>query len=388
MKKRCVYPAVIVLLFFVLLPAARCDIWEPFHTKEEKINMWIDLWNAHPNTMYSSVGKTYNGKDIWLFTAGNVSGQRVLWDGELHGNEDKGSEILYLLAEWLLESNKPQATKILEENSIMFIPVVNDMDARGNGNTETSRYGVDLNRNFATGWTQSDPNSDLYSGAYAASEPETQVLRGVFSTYKPVFYVNMHCGGGPYAAYYNGGNQTLANQVITRTKTVAQDMGISPYQTRSFGSDGFAIGDAVALGVQSAWLIEAVGSSTAWQHLPEHYNELVNIYFPKCLSILIAMCELTSSATMPPSPQPIPSSTPYSTPEPTVKPTPTSSTPNSTPFTTPPTTPEPPQLLTPQSTDSILSQPSKEPKTFVYAIAIIAAYAIIGTVAFVAKRRR
>ena len=65
------------------------------------------------------------------------------------------------------------------------------------------------------------------------------------------------------------------------------------------GSSGFAIGDATDLGVQSAWLIETVGIDTAWRHLPEHYDELVNVYYPKCRSLFIAMCDSCASTNSP-----------------------------------------------------------------------------------------
>jgi murein tripeptide amidase MpaA len=228
MKKRHLLLIALLLSTAALIPDAQGDIWDPFHTKEQKITMWKNLWNTHANTIYTSIGKTYNGNAIWLFTAGNLTGRKILWDGELHGNEDKGSELLFLIAQWLLESNTTRANQILETTYVMFIPVVNDMDIRGNGNNETSPYGVDLNRNFATGWTPSNPNSDLYSGDTATSEPETKALRNVFSTYRPVFYVNMHCGAGPYAAQYQGGNLKLGNQVIERAKTIAAEMEITP----------------------------------------------------------------------------------------------------------------------------------------------------------------
>jgi len=73
-------------------------------------------------------------------------------------------------------------------------------------------------------------------------------------------------------------------------------MGISPYRNPIFSSQGFSIGDAINLGVKSAWLIETVGSATAWRHLPEHYEELVDTYLPKCLAIFIAMAETCSTA--------------------------------------------------------------------------------------------
>jgi len=292
---------VILIGTLILSPAifisrVESGIYDPFHTKEEKISMWKLLWDAHPNTTYISVGKTYAGNDIWMFMAGNSSGGTILLDGEMHGNEDKGSELLFLMAEWLLESEDPQAKRILEWNYILFIPQLDDQNNRGNANTEISTFGVDLNRNFKTGWWLASPSDDTYGGPYPLSEPETQVLRNVLLTYKPTFYVNMHCGAGPYAAYNRDGNLTLTQEVISRTNALSASMGISPYRNPIFSSQGFSIGDAINLGVKSAWLIETVGSATAWRHLPEHYEELVDTYLPKCLAIFIAMAETCSTA--------------------------------------------------------------------------------------------
>jgi len=290
---------ILILSSVIFVSKAECDIWDPFHTKEEKISMWKNLWDTNPNTNYTSVGKTYAGNDILLFMTGNSSGRTILWDGEMHGNEDKGSELLFLMAEWLLESGDPIAIRILEWNHILFIPQLNDQDERGNANTEISPYGVDLNRNFETGWWLASPSDDTYGGPYPLSEPETQVLRNVFSTYKPTFYVNMHVGAGPYAAYSRDSDTALTQEVISKTNSISASMGITPYRNPSFGSQGFSIGDAIPLGVESAWLIETVGSATAWRHLPEHYEELVNIYLPKNLALFIAMAKTSSTGNPP-----------------------------------------------------------------------------------------
>jgi len=298
-KARTAFFLVLTLLSVTLLQS-RSGVFDPFHTKEEKTAMWEKLWDSHANTEYFSVGKSYDGSDILLFVAGNQAGGRVLWDSEIHGNEDKGSEILFLLAKWLLESNTSQANKILEQNYVMFIPMVNNQNVRGNGDTEISAYGVDLNRNFETGWRKSSPSDDTYSGPDPISEPETRVMRNIFSTYQPTFYVNLHCGAGPYASFYNGSNFSLSENLKNTTNQICEELGITPYRTISFDSNGYAIGDAVLLGVQSAWLIETVGEETAWRHLPENYDEIVDTYFPKCLVIFRAMCELSP----PPSDQP------------------------------------------------------------------------------------
>jgi cobalamin biosynthesis Mg chelatase CobN len=169
----------------------------------------------------------------------------------------------------------------------------------------------------------------------------------------------MHCGAGPYAAYYDGGNITLSEEIKARTNAVCTEMGIKPYRSVSFGSMGYSIGDAVALGVQSAWIIETVGQDTAWRHLQENYDELVNVYLDKCLAVFVAACELSGE------PQTaIPTSTP--TPAPTIAAltsTPTPSTPNPTP--TPPLTPTSTPQTTAQTTQTPTLQPtsSTTPKT-------------------------
>lgn len=259
--------------------------------------MWMNLWNAHPGAEYVSVGKTYDGNDIWLFTVGNRAGAKILWDGEMHGGEDKGSEALFLIANWLLESGSKRAAEILEHNYIMFIPIINDQNTRGNGNTQVSINGVDLNRNFKAGWDYVSPGADIYwyAGDSAISEPETIVMRNVFSTYKPVVYVNMHSGTGPYAAYYRGADVDFSERLVNKTKDLCSQLGITPYPTRIFGSKGYAIGDAGNLGVKSAWIIECVGSATGGLHRVEDYEELQMKYFPKCLALFISGCELSSS---------------------------------------------------------------------------------------------
>jgi hypothetical protein len=270
------------------------DLWDPYHTKEEKLDMWKTLCDAHGDLCsYEVIGKTYLDRDIWMFKFGNPNGGVVLWDGELHGNEDNGGEILYLMAKWLVESGDPKAQRILSGNLVLFVPMVNfDRSGRGNANFEVSSYGVNLNRNFENGWRALGPGSDDYSGEYAASEPETQTMRALFSKWKPMFYVNMHVGAGPSCSYYRKCDTVLSQQLITETQQECSDMGISFFRTGTMGSTGFAIGDASDLGVRSAWLIEAVGSDTAWRHTDEVYQDLIDDKEPKCRAMLIAMCTL------------------------------------------------------------------------------------------------
>lgn len=60
-----------------------------------------------------------------MFRIGNPNGGRVLFDGAMHGNEAAGSELLYSLAVWLLDSNDSLANEILVRTCTLLIPVVN-----------------------------------------------------------------------------------------------------------------------------------------------------------------------------------------------------------------------------------------------------------------------
>lgn len=296
-----------VLLFVLLLlfagsmvPMVKGDIWDHYHEKDELIGMFKTLCDAHPSqASYESVGKSYLGEDIWMFSIGNPYGGKVLWDGQLHGSEDIGSEAIYLIAEWLLESRDPKAEQILDQNLVLFIPIVNmDSYVRATRNYEDCRYGVDLNRNFRTGWSRSTcSSSETYSGPSAASEPETQVMRSVFQNYRPEFYVNLHCGAGPYISYYRGSDYSVARQVENRMDELSSEMGITPYRVSTMGSNGFAIGDAASFGIHS-WLVE-LRDSIAWRHTDELYQEFVDVYFPKVLAFFISMAEACAVTTSP-----------------------------------------------------------------------------------------
>lgn len=282
----------------------QASIWAPFHTKTEMNNLFKSLCASHPTqASYVSIGKSVLEYDIWLFRFGNPNGSAVLWDGQMHGNEDYGSEILLLIAQWLF-SGDSAAQRILENNYILMIPVVN-IDVWGRYNA----HDVNLNRNFETGWNKGaeHPGSSPYS------EPETQALRNAFQDYNPDFYVNLHQGANGYFSYYSGGNRTLVSEVTNRAKQIASDLGMSPYRVHLMDGTGFAIGDAYSLANASSWLAEV---DPEYVHTDVEWQRLVNTMYPKCLAMFIAMCETFTTAPSPP-PSATPSPTPTSASAPT-----------------------------------------------------------------------
>ena len=94
--------------------------------QDQMIDQWKSLCDAHPQwASYETIGKSILGKDIWLFKIGTPSGGRVMYDGQGHGSEDAGTEILYKFCTWLLESNNTLANHILQYNYHLIIPILN-----------------------------------------------------------------------------------------------------------------------------------------------------------------------------------------------------------------------------------------------------------------------
>jgi len=304
MKKKPSRLGLILTLCLMLALISTCSVsgGATFHTKDTLISMFKTLCDSHPKVAsYAIVGKTYENRDIYIFKIGNPNGGSVLWDGCLHGWEDLGSEVEYQFATWLLTSNTPEAERILERNYVLLIPIVNvDSTERQNRDFVQSQYGVDLNRNFPTGWAPSSPTSQTsYSGQSAGSEPETQTMHNIFQDYHPAFYVNTHYGGGPYLSYVSG-NMTKINWVVNRINQLSSQTGVTPYEVRSGGGGGFAVADANSLGICS-WLFEMASenspittgeaSGACYMHTAHSLTDVRDFFFPKTFPILRAMCE-------------------------------------------------------------------------------------------------
>lgn len=276
----------IAFAFIVLLATlCLCPTYALYESKNSLIGKFKTLCDAHRTyASYVSLGKTTQGRDIWVFRIGNPSGGVVMWDAQMHGSEDIGSEIELLMARWLLESNDPTAKSILSRNYVLFIPII-DVDTV----TLVNGRHVNLNRNFVYRWGSNgdrNPSSWYYMGPYAGSERETQVMRNAFKVYHPKFYVNTHMWGGPRLYSWSGNNPTLVSQLKTKVAQISSQRHVTPYQTSSLSGSGYAVGDAGYYFKACAWLLEISGAGTP------SYSTIASYYYPKCLPILIATCQL------------------------------------------------------------------------------------------------
>jgi len=122
---------------------------------------------------------------------------KVLYSAIHHAREPLSmSETIFYM--WYLLENYATSEEIqflVNSTEMYFVPCVNPdgyirnetTDPNGGGlhrknmrNVGTTNPGVDLNRNYSYGWNttgvSTDPNSDVYPGTSAFSEPETQAM--------------------------------------------------------------------------------------------------------------------------------------------------------------------------------------------------------------------
>jgi hypothetical protein len=287
-----------------------------FHIHDQLISMFTNLCDNNPSAAsYDVIGETHEGRNIVIFKIGNPNGGKVMWTSAIHGWEDLGSEVQYLIAEWLLTSENPEAQRILNRNYILFVPIVNmDSYERENRNYETDRCGVDLNRNFVTGWSYVEPANtgfpNSYHGDFAGSEKETQAIRNALQTYRPNIFMDLHYGGGAYLRSY-GADTSVVTFVYSRIRELSSELNISfSFSMNSGGSggNGMAVGDANSFGADS-WLCEMAsetapydaGGNCYW-HTSHSLSTVETYFYPKFLLVFRAMSEVCESDAPTPTP--------------------------------------------------------------------------------------
>ena len=124
---------------------------------------------------------------------------QVLFLGCHHAREWISVEVPFLLGRYLLENyaSDAEVRRLVGASEIWIVPLVNPdgleysihayrywrKNRRDNGG---GAFGVDLNRNYGYAWgiddsgSSPDPNSDIFRGRSAFSEPEIQTVRDLF----------------------------------------------------------------------------------------------------------------------------------------------------------------------------------------------------------------
>ncbi len=271
------------------------NIGDIYHSKNETIASWKQLVSAHQDiASYEVIGKSIEGRNIYLFKFGNSSGGKFMFDGQIHGAEDCGTETGYKFVKWVLESNDTEAIRIRNNNYLLAIPIIN-MDTtsrqnkrRFNDDGTLVPYGVDLNRNFDQDWagilTLNPLDNYNYRGQAAASEPETRAVTYAIQKYKPAVYMNVHCGA--QSLHYYSLTATTA-KIINRIGEISNKTGsstMSLYPISGAQPRGQLHSKAGALGA-SAWIFEL----SRWNDLPLTLSEYHYKWYKQVFPVYAAM---------------------------------------------------------------------------------------------------
>ena len=159
-----------------------------------------------------SIGKSLEGRDIWALKISDNAKKReieepaLLFNSMHHAREVMGPEVGLDIIEYLLENyhQDSQVQGWVDANEIWVMPMFN-VDGNNKMWSEDSwwrknvrgGYGVDLNRNYPSGWNSCNGSSgwrssQTYRGESPASEPETQAMMAFIKNIRPVFDISYH----------------------------------------------------------------------------------------------------------------------------------------------------------------------------------------------------
>ncbi|HWR27894.1 MAG TPA: M14 family metallopeptidase [Candidatus Thermoplasmatota archaeon] len=207
-----------------------------YHTYQELTDELHSLQENYSALMsLSSIGKTYEGRDLWMVKlSDNVNQEEeepgVLFMAAHHGNEWPGVEICLFFIRYMLENYQnnslPEVQNAMDTTQIYLIPMVNPdgvtADSRKNcapnhgpfGKSPTvTSYGVNLNRNYDDPWFLAYifpmryylpiilPDSSFnYRGPYPFSENETKAVKSFAENHDFSISISYH-SYGEFIAY-------------------------------------------------------------------------------------------------------------------------------------------------------------------------------------------
>ena len=191
-----------------------------FYTFAEMESFLDALHTSFPDitTEMMSIGESWEGNPIWAMKISdnpNVQEDEpeVLFDAMHHAREAITCNVLLDYMNWLCENygTDPEATLLVNERQIWFIPIINPdgylynelTNPNGGGMWRKNRRdnpgqceGVDLNRNYDFAWggdgSSGDPCDEIYRGPSPFSEPETQAYRDFVNQHEFVTHDSYH----------------------------------------------------------------------------------------------------------------------------------------------------------------------------------------------------
>lgn len=155
----------------------------------EKVNQLIDQLPA--NFHRKIVGYSVENNPISSITFGHGKTKVFMWS-QMHGNESTTTRVLFDFFNFLCAPKYAKnALQILESCTFCILPM--------------------LNPDGSEKWTRENANGvDLNRDAQKLTQPETQILRSIFNSFKPDYCFNLHGQRSIYGFEHTGKPSVLS----------------------------------------------------------------------------------------------------------------------------------------------------------------------------------
>ncbi|KAK1262339.1 hypothetical protein QJS04_geneDACA001360 [Acorus gramineus] len=196
---------------------------------------------------------------------------RILISFGQHGRELITSEVaLHLLSVISKEKMLPNMDlssldKTLENLVIKVVPMENLNGRRlveaGDPCERRNGRAVDLNRNWSVDWGKKEQDFDPYEenpGTAPFSEPETQIMQKLSTSFNPHIWVNVHSGMEAMFMPYDHRNATPNGSAFNAMKSILEDLNHHHCRGRCLvGSGGGSVG-YLAHGTSTDYMYDAL----------------------------------------------------------------------------------------------------------------------------------
>ena len=140
--------------------------WITFNDLKELFSKYDSVFQV------SEIGTSEENRPIMQLKIGSGKKKILIWS-QMHGNESTGTKALFDLFNCFLNANKEEFSTILEECTLVFIPMLNPDGSQAY--TRVNANQIDLNRD-----------------AVARIAKESKLLRKVLENFNPQFCFNLH----------------------------------------------------------------------------------------------------------------------------------------------------------------------------------------------------
>ena len=191
-----------------LLQAADSDWATPFEQSAgiaspnyHDTYVWLDnLADSHDMLQKVSLGKSPQGRDIWMYIASSDGADTpaalkrnhkptVLVQAGIHGGEIDGKDAGMMLLRDILTGDKQD---LLDGVNLLFVPIFNvDGHERSSEYNRVNQRGPKL-----MGWRTNSQNLNLNRDYTKADTPEMQAMLATINTWDPQLYIDVHVTDG------------------------------------------------------------------------------------------------------------------------------------------------------------------------------------------------